>query len=219
MALTASSVIEDVAKYLSDFDEDESYVHWSEDELLSYFKKAVGIIVATQKDKFTKQTEIRLTKGIYQQIPDSCESDVSVLGLSDEDGIVTSPVRRASLYNTPRLGRPLCRAKVSSSGYKMVSYDFSPSGREIIVDPPVPDGADATLTITCFQPPSITGIDSVVDLSGTHEAAVFELMLYYAWGVDIEDNANRERSDSHWNKAMQLMQLSTGLQELARQVR
>jgi len=43
-------------------------------------------------------------------------------------------------------------------------------------------------------------------------------MLYYAWGVDIEDPANRERSNQHWNNAMALMKLNLEMQQLAKQV-
>ncbi len=32
-------------------------------------------------------------------------------------------------------------------------------------------------------------------------------MLYYAYGVDIEDVANRERSNQHWKNALDLLQI------------
>lgn len=221
MTITARTLIEDVARYLSDFDEDESYVHWSQEDLLSYFKLAVGIVSITKRDKFTRRTEVNLVEGALQDVPSNCESDIKVLGIADENGVVTKIARQAKLSKFPSLGRPVCKGKVKAgTPYKLNSYEYSEENpRQIIVDPPVPPGVEATLVITCYIPPDITSIDSAIDLGADVEAAVFELMLYYAWGVDIEDNANRERSDSHWNKAVQLLQLSSGAQALARQVR
>ena len=58
MAITARTLIEDVSRYLSDYDEDESYVHWTKEDLLSYFKRAISIVAITKRDKFTRKTEV-----------------------------------------------------------------------------------------------------------------------------------------------------------------
>ena len=94
MAITANSLIEDVARYLSDYDEDEAYVHWTREDLLSYFKRAISIVAMTNRSKFVKKTEIKLVEGALQDVPNHCESDVSVYGLLDENGVVTERVRR-----------------------------------------------------------------------------------------------------------------------------
>lgn len=221
MTIAARTLIEDVARYLSDYDEDESYVHWTQEDLLSYFKRAIGIVSIVKRDKFTKRTEIKLVEGVLQEIPSTCESDVKVLGLADENGNLKHIARKANHTTYPPLGRPICKGKIKGNGeYKLHSYEYSEENpRYILVDPPVPANTDATLIISCYTPPAVTSLDSEVDLGADIESAVFEFMLYYAWGVDIEDNANRERSDSHWNKAIQLLQLSRGAEALARQVR
>lgn len=219
MTITASSLVEDVARYLSDYEEDESYVHWTQEDLLSYYKKAIGIIAATNKKRFFKRTEIELKEGAYQEVPEHCQSDVSVQGVSI-DGKPAARVRRASLTAFPPLGRPMCRTKIKGSGYTMNSYEIDPTNeRTIIVDPPVPAGVNASLVLTCYQPPEVSGADSSIDLGADMEAAVFELMLYYAWGVDIEDTASRERSNQHWTNAMQLLRLNLETQALAKRVR
>lgn len=101
----------------------------------------------------------------------------------------------------------------------MDSYDFDPDNpRQIIVDPPVPAGVEASLVISCYQPPVVSGEDDIIDLGSDLESAVFELMLYYAWGVDIEDTASRERSNTHWQNAMTLMRLNLEMQQLAKRV-
>lgn len=219
MAITANSLIEDVARYLSDYDEDEAYVHWTREDLLSYFKRAISIVAMTNRSKFVKKTEIKLVEGALQDVPNHCESDVSVYGLLDENGVVTERVRRARLSIYPTLGRPVCSSRIKSKTYKLRSYDIDPENpRQIFVDPPVPAGVEATLVISCYQPPVVTSDDSVIDMGADLESAVFELMLYYAWGVDIEDNASRERSNQHWQNAMTLMKLNIEMQRLAKQV-
>ena len=113
----------------------------------------------------------------------------------------------------------MCSSRIKSNTYKLNSYDIDPDNpRQIIVDPPVPAGTDATLVISCYQPPVVTSEDSAIDMGADLESAVFELMLYYAWGVDIEDTANRERSNQHWNNAMTLMKLNLEMQQRAKQV-
>ena len=219
MAISANSLIEDVARYLSDYEEDEAYVHWTKEDLLSYFKRAISIVAMTNQKRFVKKTEVKLVAGILQDVPESCESDVTVYGMANEDGVVTERARRIKIGLYPKLGRPVCSSRVKSDTYKLSSYDIDESNpRQIIVDPPVPEGTDATLIISCYQPPVVTSEDSAVELGADLESAVFELMLYYAWGVDIEDQANRERSNQHWNNAMTLMKLNLEMQQLAKQV-
>ena len=219
MAISANSLIEDVARYLSDYEEDEAYVHWTKEDLLSYFKRAISIVAMTNQKRFVKKTEVKLVAGILQDVPESCESDVTVYGMANEDGVVTERARRTKIGLYPKLGRPVCSSRVKSNTYKLSSYDIDESNpRQIIVDPPVPEGTDATLIISCYQPPVVTSEDSAVELGADLESAVFELMLYYAWGVDIEDRANRERSNQHWNNAMALMKLNLEMQQLAKQV-
>lgn len=219
MPITASSLVEDVARYLSDYDEDEAYVHWTREDLLSYFKRAVGIVTATNRKKFYKRTEIKMVEGILQDVPDHCESDVTVYGQADERGVVTERVRQTRIGAYPKLGRPMCSSRVKSSTYKLNYYDIDPSNpRQIIVDPPVPPGTEATLVISCYQPPVFTGGDGELDLGSDLEAAVFELMLYYAWGVDIEDTASRERSNTHWQNAMSIMKFNLEMQAMAKRL-
>lgn len=218
MAISASSMQADIARYLSDYDEDESYVHWTQEDLLSYFKRAISIVAMAKRDKFVNRTVIKLKPGTVQDAPSNCESDISVQGI-EVDG-ATERIRRANLNIYPSLGRPTCHSKTCGRGYKMKSYDIDPDNpRSILVDPPVPDDADVSMVFTCYIPPEVSSADSVVELGGDLEAVVFELMLYYAWGVDIEDVANRERSNQHWNNAMTLLQLDAKFKAVARKMR
>ncbi len=221
---SASALIEDVARYLSDFEEDESYVHWSREDLLSYFRLAVNIVATTKKDLFTKRTEIPLVEGSVQEVPTSCKSDITVIGQADENGVIKERPRKLLLNMYPVLGRPICKSKVKPSEsnkieYKMKGYDYiTEDHRQIQVEPPVPAGFEGSLVLTCYSPPDVSAPDAEVDLQGS-EPAIFELMLYYAWGVDIEDTATRERSNTHWQNAMTLLNLDAQAQQIARGMR
>lgn len=222
MAISANSLIEDVARHLSDYDDDESYVHWTREDLLSYCRLATSLLVGLHRERFIKRAEIKMVEGAIQDVPEQCESNITVQGMADKNGVITRRVRQARLSVYPSLGRPTCKVKAkSSTGYEMSSYDFSEGdGRHIIVDPPVPPDTEATLVISCYQPPTITSADDIISLGADLEAVLFEFMLYYAWSVDIEDAMSRERSVQHWNNAITLLRLdNTAEQALTRQLR
>ncbi len=60
--------IEDVSRYLSDYDEDESYI--GQEDLLSYFEHLIQYRCHHKtEDKFTRKTELRLVEGITRCSP------------------------------------------------------------------------------------------------------------------------------------------------------
>lgn len=222
-----SSLIEDARRYVVGYydDDDEQYVHWLEEDWLSYVRMAIGIVALANQSTFTKVIDIELQEGSVQEIPDSCKTLKSVRGIKDERGVITYTVRKrsSSSLKLPTLRRQLCKSVTTSDGeYRVKSYTLDESDdRIIIVDPPVPEGTKATLTISCYSPPEVNTEDDEVDLDNSQQTAVFELILYYAWGVDIEDTANRERSKTHWDNAMTLLNIMDAVEAktLKRQAR
>lgn len=208
--LAVSTLIEDVARYLSEFDEDESYVHWTKEDLLSYARYAIGVVGTIKKDKFIKRTEIKMKPGAVQDVPENCESNVSVIGQADENGVVRELPKKLKITKFPKLGRVKCESRVKTdSEYKLTSYEYDQTDpTRILVDPPVPDGVDATLVISCYMPPSISSDSDTITAGSELEPVIFELMLYYAFGVDIEDSSSQQRSQQHWNNAMTLLNLN-----------
>lgn len=213
--MKVSSLIEDARRYVVGYydDDDEQYVHWLEEDWLSYVKMAIGIVTLADQSSFTKTMDIDLVEGSIQEIPEECKTLKSVRGVKDERGVITHKVRKraSNSLKLPTLSRPLCKSITNSnSDYIVKSYSIDEDDdRIIIVDPPVPRGVSGILTISCYSPPTIETEDDDIDLSQAQQTAVFELILYYAWGVDIEDTANRERSNTHWAHAMTLLQILT----------
>lgn len=213
--MKVSSLIEDARRYVVGYydDDDEQYVHWLEEDWLSYVKMAIGIVTLADQSSFTKTMDIDLVEGSIQEIPEECKTLKSVRGVKDGRGVITHKVRKraSNSLKLPTLSRPLCKSITNSnSDYIVKSYSLDEDDdRIIIVDPPVPQGVSGILTISCYSPPIIETEDDDIDLSQAQQTAVFELILYYAWGVDIEDTANRERSNTHWAHAMTLLQILT----------
>lgn len=213
--MKVSSLIEDARRYVVGYydDDDEQYVHWLEEDWLSYVKMAIGIVTLADQSSFTKTMDIDLVEGSIQEIPEECKTLKSVRGVKDERGVITHKVRKraSNSLKLPTLSRPLCKSITkTNSDYIVKSYSLDEDDdRIIIVDPPVPQGVSGVLTISCYSPPTIETEDDDIDLSQAQQTAVFELILYYAWGVDIEGTANRERSNTHWAHAMTLLQILT----------
>lgn len=211
--MKVADLIEDAKRYVVGYFEDdgEEYVHWTEADWISYARMAVGILATAESDLFTTVVDIKLEPGSVQYLPSECSALRSVRGQRGDNNSITSLIRKRSFssINLPRISRPSCHSTTSSTnGYTVKSYAVDPADpTSLIVDPPVPDGVSATMVITCYSPPVLSSVEDDIQINDTHLPIIFELMLYYAWGVDIEDQANRERSDTHWNNAIKLLDI------------
>lgn len=206
--ISARQLITEVSTYLVDQDPDAPFEHWSEDDLLGYFRMAVEIIASTQKEKFIKRVSMPLVAGSIQTTPDRCQDLSSVLGQTDAQGRVISHPRRVvsnGIHLQGRIGCPDCRADTTGE-YRIDSWRYDDNDPNVLyVDPPVPEGVSASLELTCFSPPRVDNMDTEVDLGAQLRPAIFELMLYYAYGVDTESVPSRDRSAVHWSNAMTLL--------------
>lgn len=210
--MKVSGIIEEVSRYLQDneFEDDVAYVHWTKQDLLTYIRNAIAIVAMVRKEEFTSTVDVELVEGIIQELPAPCKSLRTVQGQKDENGVITKRVRETKISNLTGFNRAVCTSSTrsSSSEYIVKSYSYDEADpKVIIVDPPVPKGVSATLTITCYAPPEISGEDDELEVDDNFRPIIFELMLYYAYGVDIEDVANRERSNQHWKNALDLLQI------------
>lgn len=213
-----AGLIEDAKRYVVGYyeDEGEQYVHWSEEDWLSYVRMAVGVIALTDVELFTSVVDVDLQPGAVQELPSQCQTLRSVRGQRGDNGIEHLVRKRShSSLRLPKITRPTCKMVTKSDGpYTVKSYAVDPDDpKVIIVDPPVPTGASATLVVTCYAPPAMKSVEEDLPLNDTHAAIIFELILYYAWGVDIEDQASRERSNTHWNNALKLMDIRDSARE------
>lgn len=206
--IRAKQLIDEVNRYLLDDDPDYEYTHWSEQDLLDYFRLAINIVASTQKDKFIGQKTVSLVTGAVQEIPKYCHDVPSVLGQIDSQGKVVGYPRHVVAHNrhlVGRLGCPDCRGEISGT-YVVDSWTLDPSNPNVIyVDPPVPEGVDAQLRLSCYVPPRIDDVDSEVDLGDHLHTVIFHFMLSYAYNRDTESVPFRDRGTTHWNMAVQLL--------------
>lgn len=203
---TAAQVIYDVSKYLTDQEADYEYTHWEQDDLFTYLKLALAIVASTDKGRYTKNREVKLVAGSLQYVPETCLS-ARVRGSIDPISGKISLARHISMDPSKAVDRPICaKSTKCDAGYKVESWSAQADDDEHIwVYPPVPEGIDATLILSCFTPPSPNSMDEELDIDVDKLPALFELMLYYAFGVDIESVSMRERSETHFNKAYTLL--------------
>lgn len=212
--ISARQMVEEVSIYLVDQDPDAPYEHWSETDLLSYFRLAVGIVASIQKDKFVRRVSMPIVAGAVQTAPDICHDMMNILGQYDSSGVLTNFPRRVimdGMHLSGKIGCPTNMRGADADNYVVDSWRYDSSNPNIIyIDPPAPTGVNATLEITCFAPPRVDTLDSEVDLGDQLRPAIFELMLYYAYGVDTESVPSRDRSAVHWNNAFALLGLDGG---------
>jgi hypothetical protein len=194
----AQDLITQSAAYLSDNELGYEYEHWSQADLYGYYRLAVALVAGVKREYFTQQIEVPLVPGAMQTLPPPCENVVD-RRISSASGRRLR-VLTGALHETVNL--PTC----SPSGVSAPSaVSFVPgNARAFVVDPPATTGAEP-VTVTCFAPPQITSPDADVNIPETLRPAIFELMLYYAFGVDTESVPARDRSAQHWNNAMLLL--------------
>lgn len=202
--IRARSLIDSVSVYLRDHEEGYEFTHWTERELAHFLELAMELVSSVRPSMFTTRIEVSLVPGAIQSVPETCSEFVSVLGQKDSDGAIT-PIRKSSSKMALSLNFPLCYA--TTKGDYVVSawrYDED-DAKTIYVDPPVPVGSSAKLVLSCYNVPDIESADATIKLPSQWKPALFELMLYYAYGVDIESVPNRDRSAVHWNNAVTIM--------------
>lgn len=200
---TGADIVNSVSKYLDDQELGYEFTHWTEEELFEYLRMALDVIASTNRSKHSKHVEFPLVPGSLQTIPKNCVAP-AVVGYTDVYGIV-QPVRKLTKEPSSGIGKPLCSATTSGE-YRLQSWAKSADDQNTVwVYPPVPQGVNTTMVVSCYSPPNPQTLEEELDITPEERAAVFELMLYYAFGTDVESVPNRERSEAHFNKAFTIL--------------
>ena len=199
--MKANDLIRDVSSYLSDQEFGFEFEHWSSADLFRYFKLAVAAVAAKKPASFVKATTVRLKPGAQQDLPAPCENVV--------DQYVTNAAGtrlRSSTIKSAQFAFLVSCVPTEVAVYAPKSVSFLPgAAQSFLVEPPAPEGVNTTVQVNCFAPPEITSPDADVAVPSTLEPVVFEMMLYYAFGVDTESVASRSRSELHFANAMLLL--------------
>lgn len=202
--IQSAPLIKDVARYLSEYDssgaEEHQFREWSPEDLMSYFRLAIQQLVAADPKAFVKSIRVPTPADGLLVLPAECEECLGILRFTSADGKVTDrpPYSDTAAFNTTR---PVCTT--SSAGGTSVSISRDSIDRRSLFISPA--SAGGTVTLSCVSVPDMAGLDITVDIPSRHYATIFNFMVSYAYGVDIESAPMRGRSDEHWNRAMTLI--------------
>lgn len=201
---TARAMIAEVSRYLTDQEEGFEFTHWTELDLFTYLRYSIAIIAAANKSKYSATKEIELTQGNLQTLSSICDN-AQIIGTKTSSGAVV-PARKITKDPSLSIDRPVCESTSIGKEYIVRTWSaLDADSNTLWVSPEVPADVKVTVIASCFEPPVPTSMDETINLPTELEPALFEFMLYYAFGVDIESVGMRERSESHFNKAYTIL--------------
>lgn len=199
--INRTALVKRVSSYLTDDEPGYEFTHWTEYDLRTYFDLALKVLTVAIPELARGTCVFMASSGSITPLPPCCENLLNVVSVKVDGKELPYQPRRV----TTRANRYAHCA--TSTPYKMDSWAYdNQEGGSIYFVPPVPDGTEVEVTVQCVK--ALPIIDDNVNIPSRHEAALFELMLYYAWGVDIESPASRDRSTAHYKVAMDLLGLA-----------
>ena len=215
--IRAAGLIEDVARYLSDFDSTDpefAFTTWSRADLASYLRMSLASLMSVRPREFSKRVEIPMTGTDIVDLPDECDQLLSVVGYRRADGTLDTTVREVKEAKRPISSRAVCAGSTTSGdgNVQVLLADAGP--RDFIVTPVLHDGS---MVVRCSVEPALEGGDALLDLPAKYEAVLFNWMVSYAMGTEVEAVALRQRSDEHWRRGGDLLNLSLSARQTARQ--
>jgi hypothetical protein len=214
--IRAGTLIEDVARYLSDFDSTEpefNHTTWSAMDLRGYLRMSLASLMSARPNDFSKVVEIPMTGTDIVPLPTECDQLLSIVGYRRTDGTLDTTVRSVASSTRPVMARAVCtNASVDPGSLQVEIADAGP--RDFVMKPAVTGG---TMVVRCVVEPALSDPNAVLELPGKYEAVLFNWMVSYAMGTEAESVALRQRSDEHWKRGSDLLTLSINARKAARQ--
>lgn len=215
--IRTAGLIESVARYLSDFDstdEEFNFTTWSKSDIASYLRMSLASLMSVRPKDFSKRVEIPMTGTDIVDLPDECDQLLSIVGYRRADGTLDTTVREVKESTRPISSRAVC-AGPTGQGDGNVQVRLADAGpRDFIVTPVLHDGS---MVVRCSVEPALLDGDAELDLPAKYEAVLFNWMVSYAMGTEVEAVALRQRSDEHWRRGGDLLNLSMAARQSARQ--
>lgn len=207
------ALIQRISAYLTDDEPGYEFTHWTEEDLTTYFDLALKVLTIAVPELARGTCTFNASSGSVTELPECCENFLGIVSvrvdgqtLPYQPRRVTARANRYAACTTPAKHNTL--RPDGRSRYQMDSWSYDPQeGGNVYITPPVPEDASVEITARCVK--ALTVTDGQVSIPSRYETILFELMLYYAWGVDIESPASRDRSATHYKVAMDLMGLSS----------
>jgi hypothetical protein len=194
--ISRTALIASVSRYLSDQEQGFEFEHWSQEDLGDYYRKAALMLASSDayKDYFSTRTEVPLKLGRRQQLPEACDK-LTNRYVEDEEGNTVAEVNTKAAI---KFKIPLCYdGDATVTGF---SYDPA-EPTSITVDPPVTE-LGHSIFVNCFN---FDADAEDIPLPAIAEPIIFELMLYYAFGTEIESGPSKERSALHFTNGISML--------------
>lgn len=206
-----AEMIARVSSYLTDDEPGYEFIHWTERDLGTYFDMALKLLAIALPEVSRGTCVVQAQAGSATELPSCCETLLGLVGVRIDGKLADYRPRRTTVRGLAyAVG---CPPDKTGRPYRMDSWSYDPEeGGQLYITPPVPDGTDVELTLQCVKPLQV--INGAVDIPAKYDAIIFEFMLYYAWGVDIESPASRDRSAAHYKVATDLLGAAANLKHL-----
>lgn len=206
-----AALIARASAYLTDDEPGFEFTHWTERDLSTYFDMALKLLAIALPEVSRGTCVVRVSSGSSVELPACCEALLGLVSVRVNGQPIDYRPRRTSVRGLAYA--PLCPPEKVKGGYRMDSWSYDPEeGGQVYLTPPVPEGTDVELTLQCVKPLQV--VNGKVDIPAKYDAIVFEFMLYYAWGVDIESPASRDRSAAHYKVALDMLGVSANHKSL-----
>jgi len=203
-----ATVIQRVSSYLTDDEPGYEFIHWTEEDLTTYFDLSLRILAVALPELSRGTCKAFSDGGSVVELPECCENLLSVIDVRVNGELQNARPRRVTVKSTHFASCPDRPGK-----YRLDSWSYDPEeGGPIYLTPPVPEGTPVEITLQCVK--HLDVINGEVDIPAKYEPIIFELMLYYAWGVDLESPASRDRSALHYKNATDMLGAAANLKTL-----
>jgi hypothetical protein len=207
-------LIPQVARYLSDYDNSPEfqYVEWTQSDLLDYFRLSVQSLALLHPSAFTRTLDAPIQNGMAI-LPDDCTQYIKTVGMKDVRGIMSFAVKELpKTASTYRVGRPVCEPS-SAAGLgttvQMVGAAADSAGQKTLAVSPTT--AMGSVAVLCSCVPAVGSADESVVLGPMFQPVIYNWMISYALGTDMEAVPMRERSDTYWKRGLDLLSAVIGV--------
>lgn len=201
------SIIAEISRLLNDQEENYEFLRWSEAELQEYVNDGIAQVAMLKPDAFSKSIDVPLKAGYLQELPKEMTQLIDVLGSKNESGCMSAkPLKNdKNLFDVSRNYFSFCNKGKSRGNYEVKGYSVDPNNpHTIFVNPPVPAGEEASLTVYGVVLPD----GDSPDIPKKYHNAVIEWALYRAFGKDLESAADNQLSQQHLQHFYSILQLS-----------
>ena len=190
MSITAGDLITEAAAIYQDVEYDRVEV----EDWARYLTAAIKRLVGLRPDAHYKTVAIKLTGTAPQTLPEEAVQLIEVIRNMGEDGATAgSPITEV---DKDTLNRTLSWYAESTEP-EVEHYSYDPRRpKNFTVSPPSNNYIEVAYS---YLPPAVTGIATVIDVTGTFETDLLNWMLYMAYSID-SDEANS------WQRAQFYMQ-------------